>query len=174
MLRRILSALRSVLGFTFWLADEAVRGFLVAAKLLPPFPLAEPDAADLAEIASAKAAAERLADETTVKRWAEARLWGRHYPIPDRAIAQWLRGLTIDDAGLIAQADGFGMLRAHLSGAALFPGLPPVGSFESTVSRRIRNKPQPVHVPRAEVMPSPGARDAKDPFEVISAMERAS
>jgi hypothetical protein len=129
MLRRIISALRSALGFTFWLADE-----------------------------------------TEVKKWAGARLWGQHYPIPDRAIGNWLRALTINDAGLVAQADGFGMLRAHLSGAALFPGLPPVGSFDDTVRWRVRHQPRPVHVARAKVEPSPGARD---PFEVISEMERA-
>jgi hypothetical protein len=171
MLRRILSALRSALGFTFWLADEAVRGILIAARLMPSVPPAEPDAEDLAEIAAAKAAAERLADETEVKKWAGARLWGRHYPIPDRAIGNWLRALTIDDAGLVAQADGFGMLRAHLSGAALFPGLPPVGSFEETVRWRVRQpRPKRIDIPRAVVEPAPGARD---PFEVISAMERA-
>jgi hypothetical protein len=70
---------------------------------------------------------------------------------PRRQIGNWLRGLTIDDAGLVARADGFGMLRGHLSGAALFPGLPPVAPFEDTVRWRVRH--QPLHVPRAEVMP---------------------
>ena len=176
MLRRILSALGSALystlGFACWIGDECVRGFLIAAKMLPMVPPAEADPEDLAEIAAANAAAEQLRDETTVKEWAGARLWGRHYDLPlDRPIGQWLLGLTIDDAGLVAKADGFGMLRAHLSGDALFPGLPPVGTFEDTVRWRVRQpRPKPVDILPAEIMPAPGCRD---PFEVISALEHS-
>jgi hypothetical protein len=170
MLRGILSAVVSAIRGSLWLANELFRGFLIAARLLPSVPPVDASE-DLAEIAETKSAVERLEDEATVKWWATARLYGRPFELPPRPIAQWLLALTIDDAGRIATADGAGMLRAHLDGTCLFPGLPPVGDFEQTRRWRMNRKPPAVRrETRAAAMQS---TTTEDPFECVSVLQKA-
>jgi hypothetical protein len=142
MLRRILAAIASAINAAFWLADQLVDGFLIAAKLKPSLPPVDASA-DLNEIAASKREVERLEDVATVKNWATARLYGKKFELPDRPISQWLTALTVDDAARVAVADGAGELRDHLDGGRQAPGLPPVGSFEDTRRWRSRNMPRP-------------------------------
>src|SRR5664279_2708379 len=74
-----------------------------------------------AEIAAEKSTLEAREDLNIVICWASAKLFDSGFDLPAGRIGQWLRALTVEDAGLIAAANGAGALADQLAGKRLSP-----------------------------------------------------
>jgi hypothetical protein len=146
MLRAILSALMGILGmlfYPFYIFGSAIMKSCEALGYLPSVPPAD-GTDELEEIAAEEAVVKSAEDLNSVKQWASAKLFGRSFDLPVGRIGEWLRVLTVDDAALIAVANGGGVLAEHITGQRLFPGLAPVGSAERTRRWCFDHRPTPV------------------------------
>lgn len=145
MLRAILAAIMSILGiigYPFYVFGRAVENACVALGYLPSVPPAD-GTEDFEEIAAEEAVVRSVEDLNVVKRWASAKIFKRQFTVPAGHIGEWLSALTVDDAGLIAAANGAGALADHLSGKQPFAGLAPVGDFEQTRRWYLDRRPTP-------------------------------
>jgi hypothetical protein len=98
-----------------------------------------------AQLSADESAVEAREDLNIVITWASAKLFGRSFDLPAGRIGQWLRALTVEDAGLIAAANGAGALADHLAGKRQFAGLAPVDGFEQTQRWLLDRRPGPTH-----------------------------
>jgi hypothetical protein len=154
MLRRILCsigrALVGVITFPFVFAGSAFRA-LVGMPMPPPADF-EDDEQVIADTQS-----DALKDLIEVKRWAAAMLANR--PVnPCGRYSHWMQALNRECAGKIATAAAADRLRHHLEGSLLFPGIPPVGTFEHTrqwLADRAVTLRRTEYLPAAERAPSP-------------------
>ena len=132
LLGAILSAILGVFSSAFMGFFGAVEQSLQALGYWPSVPPAH-DNGELDEIAEEESSVRATEDLNTVRRWASAKLFERHFDLPDGRVGEWLSVLTVVDAARIAEANGRGDLAEHLAGKQMVPGLPPVGDADQTL-----------------------------------------